>query len=32
MENGGFLFIGTTESIDKTGTNFKYVQPSVYRK
>lgn len=32
MENGGFLFIGTTESIDKSATKFKYVQPSVYRK
>lgn len=32
MVNGGYLFIGTTESIDKTATSFKYVQPSVYRK
>ncbi|HBA97986.1 MAG TPA: chemotaxis protein CheR [Lachnospiraceae bacterium] len=32
MENGGYIFIGTTESIDKTATQFKYVQPSVYRK
>lgn len=32
MENGGYIFIGTTESIDKTATRFKYVQPSIYRK
>lgn len=29
---GGYMFIGTTESIDKTKTNFKFVRPSVYRK
>lgn len=32
MENGGYLFIGTTESIDKVKSGFKYVQPSIYRK
>lgn len=32
MENGGYLFIGTTESIDKSATKFQYVQPSIYRK
>lgn len=32
MENGGYIFIGTTESIDKAATKFKYVQPSIYRK
>lgn len=32
MEDGGYLFIGTTESIDKTSTDFKYIQPSIYRK
>jgi len=32
MEQGGFLFIGTTESIDKVATPFKYVQPSIYMK
>jgi len=32
MEPGGFLFIGTTESLDKTKMHFKYVQPSIYRK
>lgn len=32
MEHGGFLFIGTTESIDKTKTKFRYIRPSVYQK
>lgn len=32
MENGGYLFIGTTESIDKVKSGFQYVQPSIYRK
>lgn len=32
MENGGYLFIGTTESIDKSNTPFQYIQPSIYRK
>lgn len=32
MADGGYLFIGTTESIDKTTTKFQYVQPSIYRK
>ena len=29
---GGYMFIGTTESIDKSKSGFKYVRPSVYRK
>ena len=29
---GGYMFIGTTESIDKSKTDFKFVRPSVYRK
>lgn len=29
---GGYMFIGTTESIDKSKTKFQYVRPSVYRK
>lgn len=29
---GGYMFIGTTESIDKSKTKFRYVRPSVYRK
>ena len=32
MEDGGYLFIGTTESIDRTSSGFKYVRPSIYRK
>ena len=32
MEDGGYLFIGTTESIDKVSSRFKYIQPSIYRK
>jgi len=32
MVNGGYLFIGTTESIDRAGTDFQYIQPSIYRK
>lgn len=32
MVVGGYLFIGTTESIDKMATPFQYVQPSIYRK
>lgn len=32
MEPGGYLFIGQTETIDKTYSKFELVQPSVYRK
>ncbi len=32
MEPGGYLFIGATESLDKTKMKFQYVQPSIYRK
>lgn len=32
MEPGGYLFIGTTESLDRHKTQFQYVQPSIYRK
>lgn len=32
MEPGGYLFIGCTEIIDKTKTNFQYIQPSIYRR
>ncbi len=32
MEPGGYLFIGTTEGLNKNKTRFRYVQPSVYRK
>ena len=29
---GGYMFIGTTEGIDRSKTKFNYVRPSVYRK
>lgn len=32
LEDGGYLFIGMSETIDKTASPFLYVQPSVYRK
>ncbi len=32
MEPGGYLFIGTTESLNRNKTKFEYVQPSIYRK
>lgn len=32
MEPGGYLFIGMTETIDKSCTKFQYVRPAVYRK
>ena len=32
MEPGGYLFIGTTESLDREKTKFQYVDPSIYRK
>lgn len=32
LETGGYLFIGTTESIDVKSERLKYVIPSVYKK
>ncbi len=32
MENGGYLFIGHSESLGREGIKFKYVMPSVYVK
>ena len=32
MEPGGYLFIGTTETIDRSGTPLQMIQPSIYRK
>ncbi|WP_069998511.1 CheR family methyltransferase [Cellulosilyticum sp. I15G10I2] len=32
LEDGGYLFIGHSESLNKETTKFKYVMPSVYRK
>lgn len=31
-EYGGYLFIGHSESIDRSRTGYKYIMPSVYRK
>lgn len=32
MENGSFLFIGHSESINRDMSKFKYIMPAVYRK
>ncbi len=32
LEEGGYLFIGLSETIDKQATPFEYVMPAVYRK
>ena len=32
MEPGGYLFVGTTESVDRKVVPFNYVCPSVYKK
>lgn len=32
MEPGGYLIIGSTESIDKSATKFSFIRPSVFRK
>ncbi len=32
LEPGGYLFVGTTESVDRAAVPYRYVQPSVYRK
>lgn len=32
MEAGGYLFVGTTETVDKTKTRFQYVRPAIYQK
>lgn len=32
MAPGGYLFIGSTESMSQSHTRFRYVQPSIYRK
>lgn len=32
LEQGGYLFIGHSESINREETGFKYVMPAVYRK
>lgn len=32
LEPGGYLFIGTTETLDRGSTPFKIIQPSIFRK
>jgi chemotaxis protein methyltransferase CheR len=32
MVPGGYLFIGSTESLSQSNTKFRYVKPSIYRK
>lgn len=32
MAPGGYLFIGSTESMSQSNTKFRYVRPSIYRK
>lgn len=32
MASGGYLFVGTTESVDREAFGLEYVMPSVYRK
>lgn len=32
MESGGYLFVGTTESVEKEELGLEYIIPSVYRK
>ena len=32
LEPGGYLFIGKTETIDREGTDFELIKPSIFRK
>lgn len=32
LEYGGYLFIGHSESIGRGESNFKYIEPAIYRK
>jgi chemotaxis protein methyltransferase CheR len=32
MDEGGYLFIGHSESISNSGSGFQYIKPAVYRK
>ncbi|SCZ77840.1 CheR family methyltransferase [Acidaminobacter hydrogenoformans] len=32
LEEGGYLFIGHSESLNRDATRFKYIRPAVYRK
>ena len=31
-ENGGYLFIGQSESIGREESRWEYIQPAIYRK
>lgn len=31
-ENGGYLFVGHSESLNRQKTKYKYIMPAVYRK
>ncbi|MBN2258962.1 MAG: chemotaxis protein CheR [Clostridiales bacterium] len=32
LEPGGYLFIGHSETIDRSNSRFKYIRPAIYRK
>ena len=32
LEDGGYLFVGHSESVNRAESNFKYIMPSVYQK
>ncbi|CEG25875.1 CheR family methyltransferase [Bacillus sp. B-jedd] len=32
LETGGYLFIGQSETIDRSASKFRYIMPAVYRK
>lgn len=32
LDNGGYLFIGQSESINRNETKFRYIMPSIYKK
>ena len=32
LEPGGYLFIGTTETLNRNTTPFEIIQPSIFRK
>ncbi len=32
LEPGGYLFVGMTETLDRSSTPFQLIQPSIFRK
>jgi chemotaxis protein methyltransferase CheR len=32
LESGGYLFVGRTETIDRSSVGFEMIQPSIFRK